>query len=96
MVEHAGQQTSVPFDRVLVAVGRRAASDGLAEAGIALNPNGTVQVDAYLRTTLDTVSMPVVTLRVPTSSRTWRRIKLGTRRSTRWRRRFGSSRSTTR
>lgn len=47
----------VPFDRVLVAVGRRArtAGFGLEEAGVACNPDGTVQVDKHLRTTLGSV-----------------------------------------
>ena len=40
------------FDKVLVAVGRRANTEGLGlEAiGVELNPNGTVVVDDYLRT----------------------------------------------
>ncbi len=42
----------VPFDKILVAVGRRANTDGVAwdRLGIALNPNGTIKVDEYLRT----------------------------------------------
>jgi dihydrolipoamide dehydrogenase len=42
----------VEFDRVLVAVGRRAATDqlGLEELGIELNRDGTVAVNEYLQT----------------------------------------------
>lgn len=42
----------LPFDRVLVAVGRRAHSEGLGleSLGIETNPNGTLVVDEYLRT----------------------------------------------
>jgi len=46
----------IPFDEILVAVGRRARQDaGLASAGIALNPDGTIAVDRYLRTSLPSV-----------------------------------------
>ena len=43
----------LPFDRLLVAVGRRARTDGLgcAAAGVALADDGTVVVDDTLRTT---------------------------------------------
>lgn len=42
----------VAFDKVLVAVGRKANTDqlGLEGLGIELNPNGTVKVDEFLRT----------------------------------------------
>jgi len=45
--------SAVPFDRVLVAVGRRARTDGLgcAAAGVELRDDGTVVVDGALRTT---------------------------------------------
>lgn len=47
----------VGFDRVLVAVGRRATVDGLGlEAlGVALDEDGTLEVDSFLRTVLPTV-----------------------------------------
>ncbi|MFO8048878.1 MAG: FAD-dependent oxidoreductase [Desulfosudaceae bacterium] len=50
-------QVRVPFDRILVAVGRQAHSRGfgLEEIGVALNPNGTLQTDATLRTTVPTI-----------------------------------------
>ena len=55
--EHAGGSVELPFDRILVAVGRRpnSAGLGLEDAGIALEPNGTVRVDKYLRTTCPSV-----------------------------------------
>jgi pyruvate/2-oxoglutarate dehydrogenase complex dihydrolipoamide dehydrogenase (E3) component len=44
--------SAVPFDRLLVAVGRRAGTDGLgcAAAGVELADDGTVAVDGALRT----------------------------------------------
>ncbi len=55
--EHAGSSKELEFDRVLVAVGRKANSDnlGLEELGIETNPNGTIVVDDFLRTTVPTV-----------------------------------------
>jgi dihydrolipoamide dehydrogenase len=52
IAEHAGQDVRIPFDEVLVAVGRVAntAGYGLEELGIATTPARTVQVDEYLRT----------------------------------------------
>jgi pyruvate/2-oxoglutarate dehydrogenase complex dihydrolipoamide dehydrogenase (E3) component len=47
-----GRETRVPFDKVLVAVGRRANTDGLGieNAGVGLNRDGTITVNAYLQT----------------------------------------------
>jgi pyruvate/2-oxoglutarate dehydrogenase complex dihydrolipoamide dehydrogenase (E3) component len=52
-----GERRELAFDRVLVAVGRRANSEnlGLEALGIATNPNGTIVVDDFLRTTVPTV-----------------------------------------
>jgi pyruvate/2-oxoglutarate dehydrogenase complex dihydrolipoamide dehydrogenase (E3) component/uncharacterized membrane protein YdjX (TVP38/TMEM64 family) len=52
-----GDTRSLEFDRVLVAVGRKANSEGLGleELGIETNPNGTIAVDEFLRTTVPTV-----------------------------------------
>ena len=49
--EHDGRKVKVPCDEILVAVGRTANTDGLGleELGIALNPNRTLKVDAYMR-----------------------------------------------
>lgn len=55
--DYDGQTRSLEFDRVLVAVGRRANSEGLGleELGIETNPDGTIVVDEYLRTRIPTV-----------------------------------------
>jgi pyruvate/2-oxoglutarate dehydrogenase complex dihydrolipoamide dehydrogenase (E3) component len=52
-----GEQSTVSFDHVLVAVGRKANTEdmGLEELGIELAPSGTVQVDEYLRTSVPTI-----------------------------------------
>lgn len=57
LLEAAGEKTTekkereVSFDKVLVALGRKANTDnlGLENLDIELNPNGTVTVDEYLR-----------------------------------------------
>ena len=56
-LEYAGESLTREFDRVLVAVGRRANTEGLGlEAlGIELAATGTVKVDNYLRTSVPTV-----------------------------------------
>jgi pyruvate/2-oxoglutarate dehydrogenase complex dihydrolipoamide dehydrogenase (E3) component len=48
----AAGEVALPFDRMLVAVGRRARTDleGLDALGIGRNSDGTLKVDAYLRT----------------------------------------------
>ncbi len=50
--ETADGMVEIPFDKVLVAVGRKANSDGmkLEELGIKLRKNGTIETDEYLRT----------------------------------------------
>ncbi len=57
IAEHHGRTVSIPFDEVLVAVGRRADTQalGLEELGVELNRDGTVVVDRYLRTKLPNV-----------------------------------------
>lgn len=52
VVNEAGESKQIPFDRLIVAVGRRANTKGfgLETLNIPLNPNGTVMVDDYLRT----------------------------------------------
>ncbi len=54
---HDGREERVGFDRVLVAVGRRANTDsiGASEIGIALNRDGTIEVDAFMRTRLPNI-----------------------------------------
>ncbi len=48
-----GQEEKLPFDEILVAVGRQANTKNVdwSKLGIALNPNQTFKTDAYLRTT---------------------------------------------
>jgi pyruvate/2-oxoglutarate dehydrogenase complex dihydrolipoamide dehydrogenase (E3) component len=57
LVRKGGNQINVEFDRVLVAVGRRAntAGCGLEELRVALNDDYTVTVDSYLRTSCPTI-----------------------------------------
>jgi len=55
--ESANGPVEVPFDQVLVAVGRRANSDGmnLEKLGIKLRKNGTIETDDYLRTAVPNI-----------------------------------------
>lgn len=50
--DHNGQEATVPFDQVLIALGRRAnvTGFGLEELGVQIAERGTVQVDEFLRT----------------------------------------------
>ena len=50
--EHAGEELALPFDRVLIALGRQANSEGfgLRELGVRLRRNGTIEADPLLRT----------------------------------------------
>ncbi len=52
-----GNELAVPFDALLVAVGRapNTAGLGLEELGVALTDRGTVEVDEYLRTNIPTI-----------------------------------------
>ncbi len=52
-----GEQVVVPFDQVLVAVGRRANTQGfgLEELDVSLNANGTIQTNEYLQTSIPTI-----------------------------------------
>ncbi len=55
--EHNGEEVRVPFDEILVAVGRKANAKGfgLEELGVTLNDNGTIAVDQYLRTRIPNI-----------------------------------------
>ncbi|KHD06845.2 pyridine nucleotide-disulfide oxidoreductase [Candidatus Thiomargarita nelsonii] len=55
--EHDGEKVVVPFDEILVAVGRSANTKGfgLEELGVALSPRGTIEVDEHLRTNIPTI-----------------------------------------
>ncbi len=50
--DHNGEMVKVEFDKVLLAIGRKANVEGfgLEELGVALNPQGMVQVNEYLQT----------------------------------------------
>jgi len=50
--EHAGNEVAIAFDRVLVALGRKARTQGfgLEELGVQISPRGTIDVDPFLRT----------------------------------------------
>ena len=55
--ESEGKMVEVPFDQVLVAVGRKANSEGLGleKLGVKTRPNGTIETDDYLRTAVPNV-----------------------------------------
>lgn len=55
--ETAGGQIEIPFDALLVAVGRKANTEGmgLASLGIELRKNGTIETDQYLRTAVPNI-----------------------------------------
>jgi dihydrolipoamide dehydrogenase len=50
--EHNAQDVEIPFDKVLIAVGRKAnvSGFGLEELGVSLRKNGTIEADEFLRT----------------------------------------------
>ena len=52
-----GETVTVPFDEILVAVGRapNTAGLGLADVGVTLDDRGAVEVDDYLRTNVPTI-----------------------------------------
>jgi pyruvate/2-oxoglutarate dehydrogenase complex dihydrolipoamide dehydrogenase (E3) component len=55
--ESEAGEVELAFDRVLVAVGRRANTEGLGldRLGIGLHPNGTLEVNEYLQTRIPTI-----------------------------------------
>jgi dihydrolipoamide dehydrogenase len=55
--EHNGEDVRIPFDEILVAVGRKANAKGfgLEELGVTLNDSGTIAVDEYLRTRIPNI-----------------------------------------
>ena len=57
VVDHQGQDVELEFDSLIVAVGRAAHSRGfgLEELGVRLNPNGTIEVNEYLQTSVPTL-----------------------------------------
>jgi pyruvate/2-oxoglutarate dehydrogenase complex dihydrolipoamide dehydrogenase (E3) component/uncharacterized membrane protein YdjX (TVP38/TMEM64 family) len=55
--EHQGEQVRIPFDRILVAVGRRpnVKGFGLEELGVRLSERGTIDTDPFLRTSIPNI-----------------------------------------
>jgi len=55
--EHKGQDVRVAFDKILVAVGRKANTKGfgLEDIGVTLDADGTISVDEYLRTRIPNI-----------------------------------------
>ena len=55
--EHEGSTVRIPFDKVLLAIGRKANTEdfGLEEIGVALTPQGTIEVNEYLQTSLPNI-----------------------------------------
>jgi pyruvate/2-oxoglutarate dehydrogenase complex dihydrolipoamide dehydrogenase (E3) component/uncharacterized membrane protein YdjX (TVP38/TMEM64 family) len=55
--EHGGRELPIPFDTLLVALGRKArvAGFGLEELGVRVRENGTIDADPLLRTTFPNV-----------------------------------------
>ncbi len=50
--EHAGSEIRLPFDKLLLALGRKANVEGfgLKELGVVIGPRGTIEADGLLRT----------------------------------------------
>ena len=57
IAQEGGRTVALPFDEVLVAVGRRARTQslGLEELGIGLNRDGSVVVDEFMRTSVPSI-----------------------------------------
>ena len=57
IAEHEGEEVEIPFDRVLVAVGRKPNVEGfgLEELGVRLAERGAIEVDEWLRSSLPTI-----------------------------------------
>ena len=57
IAEHEGQDVEIPFDTLLVAVGRapNTAGFGLEELGVRLSPRGTIDVNEFLQTSIPTI-----------------------------------------
>jgi pyruvate/2-oxoglutarate dehydrogenase complex dihydrolipoamide dehydrogenase (E3) component/uncharacterized membrane protein YdjX (TVP38/TMEM64 family) len=55
--EHDGAEVRIPFDRILIALGRKANVEGfgLEEVGVRVNDRGTVEADGFLRTNIPNI-----------------------------------------
>ena len=57
LCDHQGESFEIEFDQILLAVGRKANTDklGLDSIGLQTNPNGTLQVNEYLQTSIPNI-----------------------------------------
>ena len=57
VLDHGGEEVRVPFDTLLVAVGRQARVEGfgLEEVGVQITRSGRIETDAYLQTRVPTI-----------------------------------------
>jgi pyruvate/2-oxoglutarate dehydrogenase complex dihydrolipoamide dehydrogenase (E3) component/uncharacterized membrane protein YdjX (TVP38/TMEM64 family) len=57
VAEHDGAEIEIEFDALIVAVGRapRSTGFGLQDLGVRLNPNGTIEVNEFLQTSIPTI-----------------------------------------
>ncbi len=55
--EHQGERVEIPFDQLLIAVGRKARVEGfgLEELGVRVSERGTVDVDPFMRTNIPNI-----------------------------------------
>jgi pyruvate/2-oxoglutarate dehydrogenase complex dihydrolipoamide dehydrogenase (E3) component/uncharacterized membrane protein YdjX (TVP38/TMEM64 family) len=50
LVRHSGRETAIPFDEIILAVGRQARLEGYGLEGLGIRTDRVVEVDPYLRT----------------------------------------------
>jgi pyruvate/2-oxoglutarate dehydrogenase complex dihydrolipoamide dehydrogenase (E3) component len=57
IASHKGQDVAIEFEKVLVAVGRRADTEGLGldSLGIGTNPDGTIELNKFLQTAIPSI-----------------------------------------
>jgi pyruvate/2-oxoglutarate dehydrogenase complex dihydrolipoamide dehydrogenase (E3) component/uncharacterized membrane protein YdjX (TVP38/TMEM64 family) len=57
LCDHGGEEVRLPFDQILVAVGRRpqVKGFGLEELGVRISERGTIESDAFLRTNIPNI-----------------------------------------
>ena len=55
--DNNGKEVEIEFDEILVAIGRKANTEGLGleQLGIRLRPNGTIETDGFLQTAVPTI-----------------------------------------
>ena len=57
LCEHDGKKIEIPFDQILIAVGRKANTSGfgLEQLGVDINPNGTIKVNQYMQSNIKNI-----------------------------------------